>query len=231
MIEKTRKQARKKTPVNEKWIHNASKHTLTAAERSVLSKGLNYAVTPKNIPYEDFILATELACEKYRTKKEKQHYAMRLQVFLKTARPPPSNITKEEARAIKSLTRNKEITILPADKGRATVILDTEKYEEQMRDMLNDTNTYEDLKKYPTEEKKNKLKALLKPLLNDNKIKKQTYNHLLPTANIAPCIYRTPKIHKPGTPLCPIVNSIRSVTDNLSKAVAEIIKPLLGQSK
>ena len=41
------------------------------------------------------------------------------------------------------MTKNKEITILPADKGRTKVIRDTEKYEKQMQDMLNDTNTYE----------------------------------------------------------------------------------------
>lgn len=98
-----------------------------------------------------------------------------------------------------------------------------------MKEMLNDT--YKVLKKDPTEEKKNKLKALLKPLLKDNKINKQTYNHPIHTANITPRIYGTPKIHKPGTPLRPIVNSIGSVTYNLSKAIAEIIKPMLRQTE
>lgn len=104
--------------------------------------------------------------------------------------------------------------------------MDMDKYEKQMQDMLEDTNTYEILKKDPTG-KKNKLKALLKPLLNDNKINKQTY-YLIPTANIAPQIYGTPKIHKLGTPLCPIVDSIGPVTYKLSKALAEIVKPILG---
>uniref|UniRef100_A0A667ZFG8 Reverse transcriptase domain-containing protein n=1 Tax=Myripristis murdjan TaxID=586833 RepID=A0A667ZFG8_9TELE len=124
-----------------------------------------------------------------------------------------------------------DITILPADKGRTTVILDTTQYEMQMKEMLMDHHTYEILKKDPTEEKKRKLKALLKPLLSENKIDKQTYNHLIPTANITPRIYGTPKIHNPGAPLRPIVDSIGSVTYNLSKTLAKIIKPLLGQTE
>lgn len=73
------------------------------------------------------------------------------------------------------------------------------------------------------------LKVLLKPLLmNDNKIEKQTYSHLIPTANDTPWIYSMPKIHKPGAPLRLIVDIIGSVTYSLAKALAEIMKPLFG---
>lgn len=73
------------------------------------------------------------------------------------------------------------------------------------------------------------LKVLLKPLLmNDNKIEKQTYSHLIPTANDTPWIYSMPKIHKQGAPLHLIVDSIGSVTYSLAKALAEIMKPLFG---
>ncbi len=49
--------------------------------------------------------------------------------ILKTAKLPPSNINKQEAKAIKALAKNKDITILPTDKGRTTVIMDMEEYE------------------------------------------------------------------------------------------------------
>lgn len=194
----------------------------------VIKKGLNFAITPKNIPYEEFILAAELACEKIPDQGQKEAWHNKIAGILKTARPPPSNITEKEAKAIKTLAKKKDITILLADKGRTTVNIDTDKYKKQMQDMLEDTNTYEILKKDPTEEKKNKLKALLKPLLNDNKINKQIYNYLIPTANIAPRMYGTPKIHKPGTPIRPIVDNIGSVTYTLSNALAGIITPILG---
>lgn len=51
------------------------------------------------------------------------------------------------------------------------------------------------------------------------------------TASITPRIYGTPKIHKTGTPLRPIVDSMGSIPYNLSKDLVEIIKPLLGQTE
>uniref|UniRef100_A0A3P8RXA2 Uncharacterized protein n=1 Tax=Amphiprion percula TaxID=161767 RepID=A0A3P8RXA2_AMPPE len=90
--------------------------------------------------------------------------------ILKSAKLPHSNITKQETKAVKSLKQDNSITILPADKGRTTVIMDTDTYEQQLTNMLQDRNTNEVLKKDPTEQKKRILKTLLKPLLETNKI-------------------------------------------------------------
>lgn len=109
--------------------------------------------------------------------------------------------------------------------------MDTETYEQKMEAMLADRDTYEILKKDPTEDKKRTLKTLLKPLLENKKITQEAYDHLIPTANVTPRIYGTPKIHKKDTPLRPIVDSIGSVTYNLSKALVEIIKPLLEKTE
>ena len=49
--------------------------------------------------------------------------------------------------AVNTLKKDKTITILPADKGRTTVVMDSETYETQMETMLGDTNSYEILKK------------------------------------------------------------------------------------
>ena len=60
---------------------------------------------------------------------------------LKSAKPPESNITKEERQAIKQLQKEKSIQILAADKGRATVIMDTDEYNNKLQSMLSDTDT------------------------------------------------------------------------------------------
>uniref|UniRef100_A0A8C6M6V9 Uncharacterized protein n=1 Tax=Nothobranchius furzeri TaxID=105023 RepID=A0A8C6M6V9_NOTFU len=121
-----------------------------------------------------------------------------------------SNITKEEQSAMTALSKNEQIIILPADKGRTTVVMDREKYKQQMKQMLEDKNTYEILKKDPTENIKKNMKKLLKPLHEKGKITEKMYKHWIPTANITPRIYGTPKIHKQNTPLRPIVDSIAS---------------------
>ena len=45
-----------------------------------------------------------------------------------------------------------------------------------------------------------------------------------------PKFYGLPKIHKPDTPLRPIVSSCGSVTYGMAKELANILKPLVGKS-
>ena len=46
----------------EKWVRNLSKYSLSDAERSVLAKGLKFAITPEKTPTDQYIVSTELAC-------------------------------------------------------------------------------------------------------------------------------------------------------------------------
>ena len=45
-----------------KWVVNILQCELKNAETKVLAKGLNYAIAPKQIPIEQYIVATEQAC-------------------------------------------------------------------------------------------------------------------------------------------------------------------------
>ena len=45
-----------------KWVVNILQYELKNAETKVLAKGLNYAIAPKQIPKEQYIVATEQAC-------------------------------------------------------------------------------------------------------------------------------------------------------------------------
>ena len=53
---------------------------------------------------------------------------------------------------------------------------------------------------------------------------------MYPTGCVPPKFYGLPKIHKPDTPLRPIVSSCGSVTYGLAKELAKILKPLVGKS-
>ena len=63
-----------------KWVKNISKQELTDVETKVLAWGLNYAVIPKEVPKENFILATELAKTTQMMEKESA-YVVKLQAF------------------------------------------------------------------------------------------------------------------------------------------------------
>ena len=45
-----------------RWVVHISSHTLSDNEKKLLAKGLYYAVTPTEVPKDDFIVATEVAC-------------------------------------------------------------------------------------------------------------------------------------------------------------------------
>jgi len=54
----------------------------------------------------------------------------------------PSNLSGAMRRAVKSMKHDESITILPADKGNATVIMDRTEYDDKLRSLLRDGNTY-----------------------------------------------------------------------------------------
>ena len=150
---------------------------------------------------------------------------------LKSSKPPASNISKDERRAIKSLQDDKSIMVLGADKGRATVILDKSVYHEKMLSLLSDTKTYKKLDKDPTPKHKKELVSILHRLEKEDKIRKEDKQYLYPTTEYVPRIYGSPKIHKDGTPLRPIVDFTGSIGYNVAKSLADILGPLVGKTE
>ena len=70
--------------------------------------------------------------------------------------------------------------ILPADKGKAAVIMDKEDYDNKVNTMLSDTNTYKKLTRDPTQAKKRILIQKLTKLEKEGKNTKQQYKNLYP---------------------------------------------------
>ncbi|KAI8493809.1 hypothetical protein Bbelb_281560 [Branchiostoma belcheri] len=217
---------------DERWVKNLSSHTLTEPEKSLLSKGLNFAVAPNKIPSIDIVTETESAIRRARL-PQRQAEALRTKVAttLKVSKPPASNITREERTALKDLATNQDILILPADKGRCTVVLDWEQYDRKVLDLLGDKDTYMPLKKDPTNKFKGKISSALKKLQTEGVLDRPTYLKLNPTTEQPPAFYGLPKIHKQSVPLRPIVSSIGSVTYELAGFLAKILGPLVGKSQ
>ena len=75
-----------------------------------------------------------------------------------------------------------------------------------------------------------KVNKKLKELWTQGEINKETYECLRSSFCSTPQMYGLPKIHKPGTPLRPIVSSIGSATYYLAKELTTIISPLVGNT-
>ncbi len=87
-----------------KWVINLSKYKCSNSENSVLAKGLNFAVSPEKIPVEEFIVATEQAA-KFLTDVQAEDLRHSVVGELKKAKPPRSNISTKERKALKSLAK------------------------------------------------------------------------------------------------------------------------------
>ena len=124
---------------------------------------------------------------------------------------------------MKELQSDTSIVILPADKGRSTVILNCEDYLEKCMDHINN-GPYQLLKKDPTTKIKAKTLKQLKVLKDNELIDNKLYYYLKPTDSPAPRFYGQSKIHKPGVPIRPIVSYSASPLYNLNKYIANILK-------
>ena len=112
----------------------------TNNEEDVLKLGLNFAVTPTKLPVNEIVASTELACQSLNHNTASRLRCDVTQV-LKNAKLPKPNITLEQRKALDNLRKDDTITILPADKGRVTVIMDKAEYDKGITTLLQDGNT------------------------------------------------------------------------------------------
>ncbi len=224
-----KKRSNDSKPNVERWVVNESSRALTLPQKNVLAKGLNFAPSPKVIPIPEIVAAVEDGLRK--ADKGKASLArVGIIGILNKARPPPSNLKPDELKAIKELRNDNSVMILPADKGRATVLLDKSQYDLKVRTMLSNPTTYKKLDRDPVKRIERKLNEILMSLKKSGSIPPGLYYKLRSSAGKTPLFYGLPKIHKPGIPLRPIVSFINSPTYQLSKHLVKIISPLVGKT-
>lgn len=117
------------------------------------------------------------------------------------------------------MRKNKKLTILKADKGNVTVVINTTNHKQKMRNILQE-NCYKPIKSDPT--------TYLEKTIN-SKIQQSSLD---PNTNESLCRERRqedvlknsvcPKIHKTGAPLRPIASAFDSL-QRLEKHLANIM--------
>ena len=134
------------------------------------------------------------------------------------------NLTKSERACLKSLSNRTDITIKPADKGGAIVILSTSEYIREGYRQLNDSKFYEPLADDPTVHHTQIVTSVLKNLLDEGRITANEHKLMKPVQPSPGRFYMLPKIHKPGNPGRPIISGIGTVTEPISGYVDSLIK-------
>ena len=211
------------------WVKNLSSKVLNTAELSVLQKGLSFNASRNNFRKEVILAKIEASLQ---GTDAKQADLVRYQIaqVLRTPITSRQNLTFAERQALYNLRRDNSITILRADKGNATVVLNTEDYHAKMHEHIS-TGPYKKVDK-PQRAILNKLKAetisltrLLKP-----KLGQQLSFCLNPKTSLCPRMYGLPKIHKPNVPLRPIVDFTGSPTYAWARHLSNLLRPLMGNT-
>ena len=130
-------------------VINLSRKSLNNIEEEVLSLGINIAIAPSKIPVAQIIPSKEASARHLDTSSAEQLRAG-VSKSLTTARPPKSNVSRQQKDALTTLKKDDSIVILLADKGNATEVLDRATYEEKMMSIVNDSTFYHRLKRDPT---------------------------------------------------------------------------------
>ncbi|KAL9964367.1 hypothetical protein ACROYT_G027998 [Oculina patagonica] len=210
------------------WVINLSSRTLNDAEIALLQKGLNFAVTPANVPAKEIIASVESAIRQLNA-EQADTVRRTVNSILQQAEPPDPNITEEMRDGLKSLKEDESIMVLPADKGRASVVMDADTYRTKMSTLI-ENGPYQLLNKDPTDRLTRKLSKELLTLKRNGDLSGAVYNKIRPRHKQPPRIYGLPKIHKADIPLRPIVSCVNTFAYDLSAYLANILSPLTGNS-
>ena len=230
----------------DKVIYNFSDYKLTESEKSVLCKGLEFAIPPSKLEYADFMLPFELLFRDIKNSDLSipQTKAVKSKI-LDTAfssfdsfnnNKMRSNLSKEELKGLHNLRKQKHLVIQKADKGNTVVITEKNAYINRMKEIISDTTKFEQINIEQDKQLNILLKSekkvidLIKRLENEGKISEKEYELIYPRGSRPGVLYGSPKVHKPVINNCPkfrpILSTIGTPTYKLAKFLVPILSPL-----
>ena len=211
-----------------------------------MCKGLNFLVKPGLIECSEFLLPFELLfrdikredlCNEDMSVIKARLLDTALTSYQKFSRDrePPENLTSSQFKALKRLSKNKDIIIQKADKGTTAVILDKCSYISAIEEILNDNSKFSKLD-IPAGKEINHIVNLEKRITSELKllkhkeiIDKATYKNIKPVGFRPNILYGLGKIHKETRngipPFRPILSAIGTPTYNLAKFLLKFLTP------
>ena len=139
----------------------------------MLKKGMNFAVTPEQIPVDDIIVGVEGGLQGLTGLDVDKAHLQRAGVLM-SAKPPPFNLPWSLRKALDDL-KKEDIVILPADKGRCTVVMDETEYHAKTDSLLADQKFDKVLDKDSTCSTERKMNAALLWLKKNGTIPEPLY--------------------------------------------------------
>ncbi|BHF70851.1 hypothetical protein SprV_0401390400 [Sparganum proliferum] len=213
----------------DKVVHNLSSKQLTAEQIKVLSHDACFNTTDAQ-PLDFTAAAESVIREAPITEENRNLLRQRISSRLMSHKQRKT-LSKAEDEALRTLKADKNIVILPADKGRSTVVMNKEDYTNKVDERLGDRTAY-----IPREGDTTKtlISEINKGLASRRKSKAITqldWLRMKPKDSAIARFYGLPKVHKPGTPPRSIVSLRGTPTFGLAKWLFQRLKFLTQGSE
>ena len=126
----------------DRWVINLPNRQLSEHETISLQRELNFATTPRSIPTSRIVANIETGIYNLSQRSKATIRASVVSILKFSTPETTSNISKQQLTAIRNLKQDSSITLVPADKGRATAVMNTVDYKEKVSALLKDGSTY-----------------------------------------------------------------------------------------
>nr|VZI40959.1 unnamed protein product [Spirometra erinaceieuropaei] len=213
---------------NDKLVHNLSSKELTKDQMQVLRHEASFNTTDAK-PVNMIAAVESILSQTEATEETKSLIRHQLSSLLMAHRPREV-LSKVERDALRELKAYKDLVIVPADKGRATVVLDRTDYLQKAKGLLEDRQFYVPCATNPLKALTREITATLLALENSGAITPTDRRMARPQDTALARFYGLPKVHKDGAPLRPIVSLKGTPTYGLAKWLFRRLKFLTAES-
>jgi Reverse transcriptase (RNA-dependent DNA polymerase)/GIY-YIG catalytic domain len=200
---------------------------LTKEEKDVLNLGLNYAVTGEKVKLEEAIIEVERNCRNMGDTEQKQ-FRQEMGDVLRKSRfvKPKKNLTKRQKCMLDKIREREDIVIVKADKGRKTVVMKKEVYDEKVEEVLKERSKYEEVKKDDTKSVKKRVEKIVRRLEREGWIQKREAEIMLEDTDRIAILTTRVKLHKEGQPLRQIISQVGTPCSKTNDKIVEGLNSL-----
>ena len=235
-------------------VTNLSKRTLTDEEHQALVHGLHHVYPPEKFDVPQFVCNIEYFYSRLlEVQSKERHYerkdpnvkvlhqlsstqldaASKLRSiangFQRTAQSELEQLGKyhrQTRQVLRTLAKDRSVIITKPDKGRGVVLMDRDQYLEKMYEIISDQSTFKQVNIDTTLTTEDRLRRTLIRLKEEKFISEQEYNLARPIGVRPARLYGLPKLHKPGTPLRPVMSATKTVGYGLGKILTQRLTTL-----
>ena len=212
---------------------------MTELQQRTLSLVLKYCITPSSVNllkvktefeklYCKLGFDKSNACNKFLVKKALNNaHNFFTRQRLRILKP---NLSGNQIKCLRDLSKNKDIVIMKPDKGVGVVILNSIDYKRKMYDILNDKTKFTICSNDISAKREVTLNNLLRKILKNGNLTDKLYKDLYSVGARPGIMYGLPKTHKQNVPLRPIISSIGTFSYKTAKYLAKILSPLAQNS-